>query len=211
MSCLWIRERVDRRVRRGVLVPVLIGGIALAACGGAEPTPDDEGGGGSGGTANGTGGSGGHSGTCELPWDCAPGALCTNSHCVSAWGRTFRFTIKEASINSPNPETGDAWDPLGGAPDPYVVVVQSDTTIYVTERDLDTFSPMWNESVDVVLQEGGPTLSFIVFDEDPVGDDEFIIGAAAEPVGWVEAVVYPPDGEIVSSDAGQFVIGIEPL
>lgn len=148
---------------------------------------------GSGGGTTTTGsGAGGSNDACTSHTQCASDEICLDGGCDVAWGRIYRFTIVSASLPGTNPNTGDAWDPAGGAPDPYVAVYLDGVYNSSTTTIDDTFDPMWNQYVDIALFKGGVDIAFFVWDEDidehdgatgPSGDHATWLGVAREGDG----------------------------
>lgn len=115
---------------------------------------------------------------------CAPGFLCTAGSCAVDPASRWDLYLGQLTVNTTT-LAGDAWDTLGGAPDPFVEIrVGSETaTPAVTGVGSDVFS---------VSFTGGPTVSdaradaiaaylaFFVYDEDLTSNDR--IGACTAAV-----------------------------
>jgi hypothetical protein len=123
----------------------------------------------------------------------------------------FRFTaVSAANIPGTDPATGDAWDIAGGAPDPYVQMFAGTSAETLSPSVSDTFSPVWNFGVNVLLDQGGPDFEFHVWDDD-VGAADWIVGAGGTPAQWLE-VVKQFDGVLTITDQNgiEFTMAVEP-
>ena len=167
-----------------------------------EPASEDDGAGGSekvagssnasssassGAAASGGTGSGGSTG-CSSHSQCGGDEICLGGNCQTAWNRLFRYSVVagEAPTTNPN-DMGASWDVGGGAPDPFVEIREGDSLIGVTSVQDDTFFPMWGDSVEVVLTQGGANIVFEMLDED-IGNDDHMTGVTATPESWLSTV-----------------------
>ncbi len=107
--------------------------------------------------------------------------------CTTPWGRVWRFMAVSAQLPGTNPATGQAWDELGGAPDPYVHFYAGKTDLGFSKPMPDTFQPTWNTYVDVVITADSPKLSFLVYDAD-VTNDDYVTGVEGPPAAWLANV-----------------------
>lgn len=126
-----------------------------------------------GGTATDACGAGG--GLCI---DCGAGRTCSAAAC--AIDPASRWDIVVISATLPTIEyTGEAWDGLGGAPDPFVVAqVGSDTaTPTRTSTVNDVFTATYNEVIATGVRADAlqAFLAFYVYDEDATAND--LVGA----------------------------------
>jgi hypothetical protein len=69
------------------------------------------------------------------------------------------------------------WDEVGGAPDPYVVLMRNGKEIMRTDPASDTTEPQWAEPSANYEIKDDDDIEIIVRDADPVGDD-LIMGRA---------------------------------
>lgn len=114
-------------------------------------------------------------GACNDQSQCSAASVCQLfSKCIPASGATYTLKFYSATVPTTD-STGASWDGFGGAPDPIVNVYVNDVFVGSTGAISDTFSPSWNQSVDVVLN-AGDVLLFQVWDQD-VSSDDYIDGA----------------------------------
>lgn len=225
--------------RLGLLV-LWLAAVLLACV--AKTEEDDDGGGGNGGTSSNTGGSGptttvggsgpgsgagptttssstggsggaGGSSGCVNHWDCPNDQVCIASQCDLAYGRTFRFTVLNASVATTDPNTGEAWDALGGAPDGLVNVYLAGSVVATTATVSDSFTPTWNEYSDFVLQNDASEIGFELADYDPADENDPILFYYGAPYFWLEVVRSPTDQGlgVGALDGSSLSIYIEPL
>lgn len=84
---------------------------------------------------------------------------------------TWFLSMDRAQIASTK-STGEAWDPFGGAPDPFVILDARQTS---TKQD--TFTPSWQEGTTYTAATlTGPGVSIAVYDEDPTSSNDLIGG-----------------------------------
>ncbi len=125
---------------------------------------------------------------CTASGQCDAQSVCGgNGKCTTAFGHTY--TIKILSGNMPlTDSTGSAWDAFGGAPDPFVNIEVNDTIVATTTSQQDTFTPVWGESFDVVLQQTD-VLSLAVWDEDTtVATSDYMDGVKLGSwLAWVKS------------------------
>lgn len=171
------------------------GALALAGCGGSDGTEGATTGEGSG-TGVGTGTGGGDSG-CSSNGDCGSTEICAVGVCREMWDRAYTITVVSATAAEADPN-GDYWDALAGAPDLYTSVRVDGSSIGVTSTAQDTYSADWSEGFNTRLY-ASTTLSFRVFDEDPIATD----GALDLSVPDLASAVRSGGGSYTSSsDAG---------
>jgi hypothetical protein len=85
-------------------------------------------------------------------------------------------------------QNGEAWDVIGGMPDPLICFFKNmqDMPTSLTQAEVctstkqDTFTPIYNEYFETQLYQNDSWL-IIAYDED-VTDYEYIEGAIAEPI-----------------------------
>src|SRR5687767_11963696 len=65
------------------------------------------------------------------PSDCAGETICVDGSCVAAFGRVYTFSMAHVVANSLD-TNGEAWDALGGAPDPFVEVQLNGSVVLTT-------------------------------------------------------------------------------
>jgi hypothetical protein len=99
---------------------------------------------------------------CDLGQKCSGGAC-------SVGGGNFAITFQSGVIPATD-ASGSSWDLLGNAPDPKVAVYVNGTKKSVTKAQSDTLKPIWNQTLDVALQNGDE-LKFVALDEDTSFDD----------------------------------------
>jgi len=101
------------------------------------------------------------------------GSCATYEVCVAATGMcginpssTWFFAVESARI-ALTKSTGESWDALGGAPDPFVMLDARQTT---TKQD--TFTPLWQEGATYTAATlTGAGVSLTVFDSDLASND----------------------------------------
>ena len=150
--------------------------VVLAAC--------TSGGGGGGG--NGGGGGGGGSGCVS----CNPWQTCVGSTCVLS-GSSQWDLIADVGVVSQKNSLGNAWDALGGLPDPKFCVTYNGARACTPARQ-DTLTPVWGTKLLSRVGAGGLMGGFAVeyIDEDLSSDDPICggnvtIDAAAFSAGVV--------------------------
>ncbi len=108
---------------------------------------------------------------CSSNEQCGAYDICILGECVAAMGRDYRITFVSGVINERGPDDA-AWDPFGGAPDPYLTFEYGDQSIR-TSSAIDTTNPVWNEYVDVTVLENQPA-AIVMYDEDPFDADDLM-------------------------------------
>jgi hypothetical protein len=110
---------------------------------------------------------------CSENSQCDDASVCSGRRCALAAGREYEFTI--VSVVVPTQTTGGAaWDPFGGAPDPYVSMQIDDVSVLFTRSGADTFSATLGDKKTVVIQSTSK-IKFYVYDDDS-SDDDYIDG-----------------------------------
>lgn len=147
--------------------------VMLLACGRADDPST------SGGSSTGGGGTGGGSVGCLT--GCQRGFQCSNSRCTLDPTAQWVLTVTSGSVLDRKP-SGDAWDPFGGLPDPFVCLtingVRSCTSVQT-----DTVAPSWNESVPAATAlalQAGVLVEF--YDYDPTSSNDPICSAGTVSV-----------------------------
>lgn len=115
------------------------------------------------------------------PTSCTGENICVGTTCVDAFNRIYHFSNISVVVAAQNPG-GTAWDPLGGAPDPWVIVKLNGTQIIATAVKSDVFSATYTETTDTEIV-GGSTLELHVQDSDAVGGDDQILDCMIDPLG----------------------------
>jgi hypothetical protein len=187
----------------------LTAALALIACAsetdGNDRKTSGNGGNDGGGATTTAGGAGG----CTEHWDCAEDQICIATQCNLAWGRQFCFSAMSADVAGTNPATGEAWDPLGGAPDLYVdgVINEMPPPLHTTAYVDDSFTPSWPDEVCLIFDQPGDTITLLVSDYDDVSANEYTgVGAQGTEVQWL-AVLHDSmqQGTLVTTaEAGTF-------
>lgn len=108
--------------------------------------------------------------TCSPSADTCPGeTLCVGGSCVAAFGRIY--TIGNVAVQLPAHKTnGDAWDALGGAPDPLLTVTLNGTIVLMPPSVADSFTATFPQTADADIPAGS-TLVVAVDDEDVTAND----------------------------------------
>jgi hypothetical protein len=106
------------------------------------------------------------------PSDCTGETICVDGACVAAFGRVYTFSMAHVVANSLDPN-GEAWDALGGAPDPFVEVELNGTVILTTSVVADVFEASFSDQADATIPAGS-TLTFTAYDEDVSVNDPMI-------------------------------------
>jgi C2 domain-containing protein len=200
----------------------LVSTLALLACAetddGSGTKRGSTGNGGDGGDfTTSTGANGGSGGSCVDHWDCtAADRVCIASGCDLAWGRQFCFNGMSVELATKNPANGEDWDPLGGAPDPFVVCTLNEQmppllqTAYVDNM----FDASWPDQFCLVFDDPAANITCTVWDFDDVSSDENTgAGVMATEASWLGAVRDPVAQGTVILDglAGAFTIHVVPL
>lgn len=202
---------------------------------GATDYEVEDGEGGKGGTSTGTGtpaGAGGTgtptgagaptgtgagtstgSGGCDEHRDCALDQACFGGSCEQAYNREWSFTLVDGEAPTTDPNTGESWDPAGGAPDPYVIMRQGAQEIDRTLDDPNTFYPTWGESFVIVLDVADENISFEMVDKDTIVDpDDPMTVVDRSPSEWLQAAKNSEPGPYSWNDNGIIMnILIEPV
>lgn len=123
-------------------------------------------------------------GTCPCegfpqPDSCLADDICIDEACTLAFGRSYQVTVTALTVNSLSP-AGAAWDALGGAPDPYVVVTLNDVIVFTSSVVQDVFTPTYTDTASFTIPVGS-TFRFEAWDSD-VGTDDWIIGCVSAPL-----------------------------
>lgn len=122
-------ERMDgRRGHRVVVLGVLLS--ALGACPRLGPAQKGD--------------------SCKVHSDCDTELVCAGGKCGSPWARRWRLTLESAHISQKDPSGGD-WDGDGSPPDPFITVTADNSEVLRTQRQNNTFTPAWGESINVFL------------------------------------------------------------
>jgi hypothetical protein len=120
---------------------------------------------------------------------CASWQICDGS-CVLDPSSRWNLVAKSGTVRSTGPD-GQAWDVLGGAPDPYVCVTLSGLAASCSLVAMDTFAPVWNQTLasSVPASTLLAGFAFVYNDKDiqfddlicsgtiPVSADDFQAGA----------------------------------
>jgi hypothetical protein len=138
--------------------------------------------------------------------DCGFGRKCTSGACVIDPNALWDFYVSFAVLPETN-KSGGSWDPLNGAPDPYLIAYSSvtgSTHSGTTKAQMDSTIPFWAETplVGIKASELLNNLSFEVWDQDPDFDD--YVGGCKIPV--VPAIF---DGSLQSYVCAATASGVE--
>jgi len=113
------------------------------------------------------------------PNSCAGETICVGTMCEPAFNRIYTFSEISVTVATKNPG-GSAWEPLGGAPDPFVEVKLNGTSILKTANVSDVFAATYTESTDQQIVAGS-TLQLTMSDADVTGDD-LILDCTIDPL-----------------------------
>jgi hypothetical protein len=107
--------------------------------------------------------------------DCGPGRSCQGGACLLDRTSLWSFYVSFAVVPDKNKQ-GLSWDPLNGAPDPYLVVYTSEgasSHAGFTTTKMNTTIPFWAETPleDIKASELLSYTSIDIWDEDPDFDD----------------------------------------
>jgi hypothetical protein len=144
-----------------LLLATLVLVALLSACG-SDSGDDDEG---NNGLPPGTNGD-----SCPV---CDGWEKCQVSACVFDPASQWYLAAVSGHVSEQN-SLGDAWDALGGAPDPYVCVTVNGKR-NCTSTAQDSFSPQWNEHV--AENVGGGALMggiYVEFMDEDISSNDFI-------------------------------------
>lgn len=138
--------------------------------------------------------------------DCGFGRKCTSGACVIDPNALWDFYVSFAVLPDKN-KNGSAWDPLGGAPDPYLLAYSSlaaSSHSGSTSTQHDTTVPFWAETPlkGVAASELLNDLSFELWDADPDFDD--YVGGCTIPL---TAAVF--DGSLQTHVCAATASGVE--
>ncbi len=109
---------------------------------------------------------------------CVGETICISNACQNAFGRTYRVTVSDVAIKTTNP-SGDPWDAVGGAPDPFVVVTLNGSVVLTTTEQADTFNPVFSDQANVVVPAGA-SLEISMVDSD-ISSNDAIMSCVANP------------------------------
>jgi hypothetical protein len=108
---------------------------------------------------------------CSTSLECDTTAVCgADRRCAAPWGKKFDFVIVSAVVAHKD-ASGALWDP-NGIPDPRVILYVNDKEVGRTSFKQDTETPVWNERISVVLNQGDK-LSIGLWDTD-LSDDDYV-------------------------------------
>ena len=113
------------------------------------------------------------------PSSCSGETICIGTMCEPAFNRIYTFSGISVTVASKNPG-GSAWDPLGGAPDPFVEIKLNGMSVLKTKNVSDVFSATYTESTDQQIVAGSK-LELTLSDAD-VGGDDLILDCVADPL-----------------------------
>ena len=159
----------------------------------------------------GCGGDGGGNGgddSCITDLDCDATTMCFYGDCSSPYGRTFRFTFGGVTISERDPN-GEAWDALGGMPDPFVCAWKNSeqpVNEVCTSTVDDSLTAQFNEYFETALFQED-VWYFGVWDED-ISEDDFIGACAGQiDVGKIKSGGFGCNGDYYSD----LVVYVEPV
>lgn len=110
---------------------------------------------------------------------CTGENICVSGACVPAFGRFYE--VRDVSVSVPTTDdTGAAWDALGGAPDPFIVVSVDGSEIATSATRDDTFSASFAGPYAASLLAGS-SLTIEVYDED-VSFNDLMFTCSASPI-----------------------------
>lgn len=112
---------------------------------------------------------------------CSAGYLCKDGACVVDPGGSWALTLGAGTISATGPD-GSAWDPVGGAPDPYVCLTYAGQRQCGAVKD-DTLAPAFSDMFPAAPANnllGG--VLFELWDQDGIDPDDAICAAAVVPV-----------------------------
>lgn len=173
--------------------------VALSAVAGCESSSNAGGGGGGGGGTY-VGGSptcatlGCSNGqvcvnaacqNCTAHAQCDSQSICYSGHCILAAGRKYTITFTSGTIPTQTPK-GDAWDGLGGAPDPFVELKNGGVSVCKTSAKQDTFTPQWNEACDIDVL-ASDQFDITAWDEDSLNNDKIDGSTITNMVPFIRA------------------------
>ena len=149
---------------------------------------------------------------CIDDYDCDENSICLVESCSLAYGRNYTLTVVSVEVSQYD-QNGEAWDSLGGMPDPFVCwyknkdsVSQSTVAEFCTTAEDDIFNPTFNESFQAIIS-ASDKWGFVVWDQD-LTDDDWIEGWYLDPipVSVIKEITHTINGEY----ALEVVIAIEP-
>lgn len=104
---------------------------------------------------------------------CTRGFVCTNATCTADPSVSWSITAVRGSVATTD-ASGSAWDPFGGAPDPYFCITVGGGARQCSAFANDTFAPSWNHRFATPVRASG-LLSSVVVEfvdyDDGSGDD----------------------------------------
>jgi hypothetical protein len=116
---------------------------------------------------------------CTEHAQCERIEICSENDCESGFNREWVITVIDGTIPERNRSSGETWDAIGGAPDPYVVVTV-DGEDCITRTKADTFTPSWNEECLFTLYNDS-AMTISVMDED-IAEHDTIGQTSAEVI-----------------------------
>lgn len=109
--------------------------------------------------------------TCQRAQDCASDEVClSDGTCADPYGHTWSVGLGLGRIHPTKPSDA-AWDPLGGAPDPFWTLFVDGAEIGGGAIHENSTSVDWTERYQVVIDDD-TTIRFLVEDDDLNFDDE---------------------------------------
>jgi len=113
----------------------------------------------------------GYCGTCTSHSQCGSSEICVASQgCQAAFGRKWKITVSKAKINQ-----NIVYDPAKSPPDCYVVLKVGSNSTTHSKVIADTYTPQWDYSVEVTLNQSDAVF-ITIYEWDDWTSDEFVGG-----------------------------------
>ena len=153
--------------------------------------------------------SGAEGSSCVLSSECNASSVCVSGQCVLGAGRQYAITVNWVTVPSVD-SAGAAWDPFGGAPDPYVNVYVDNVFIGQTRYVTDNFSAMIGQSFPSILRSDS-VIAFELKDDDSDAPD-VIDSVQWNPGAWINVVKSGGyEGFLYQGSAAQISFSIDPI
>ena len=118
---------------------------------------------------------------CQTHDHCDDNSICIYESCTLAYGREYRITVVSVLVSQYD-QNNEAWDALGGMPDPYICFYRNDqaSAEFCTSVKDDTLIATYNESFETIIRGSDKWLMY-VWDED-ISDHDPIGGFVMDPI-----------------------------
>lgn len=151
----------------------------------------------------------GEGSACSSSSECDASSVCVAGTCVLGAGRQYAITVNWVAVPSVDAK-GAAWDPFGGAPDPFVNVYVDGQILGKTRYTTDSFSGTFGESFTSILQADS-VLAFEIKDDDSDAPDVIDV-VEWNPGTWINVVKSGGyDGVLYQGSPSQISFAVNPI